>query len=117
MTIPQKASLAKSTYLFLSCAIVVCGLALSVMGWWFTRDQVISNEQTRFSNEQTRFSHMADGVEATLERRLFQTELGLRSGRALFDASDHVERSTWEVFVNGVKPIIADRAGGGLGYI
>jgi PAS domain S-box-containing protein len=117
MNIPQKASLAKRAYLFLSCAIVVCGLALSVMGWWFTRNQVISNEQTRFSNEQTRFSHMADGVEATLERRLFQTELGLRSGRALFDASDRVERSTWDVFVNGVRPIIADQSGGGLGYI
>jgi PAS domain S-box-containing protein len=117
MTIPQKASSAKRTYFFLSFAIVVCGLAFSVVGWWFTRDQVISNEETRFSNEQTRFSHMADGVEATLERRLFQTELGLRSGRALFDSSDQVELSTWEVFVNGVKPIIADRAGGGLGYI
>jgi len=109
MTIQQKAVSTKRALLLGVLVIVACGTVLSFTGWWFARKQILSNEQTRFT-------HLADGVKDTLEDRLFQTEMALRAGRALFDASNEVSRSEWHMFFNDMLLTIGDKSGG-LGYI
>jgi len=56
MIIPQKADSARRRYFLLSFAIVVSGVALSVVGWWKMRAQVRTADAVRFERTADRLA-------------------------------------------------------------
>jgi PAS domain S-box-containing protein len=109
MIIPQKADSARRRYFLLSLAIVVSGMALSVVGWRKMRAQ----ERTA---DAVRFERTADRLMGFVRDRLITLEMALRSERALFEANTELERSQWESFTDGVLPLIQDYVAG-LTYV
>jgi len=109
MTIPQKAALAKRTYSFWSVVIIVCGMALSIAGFFYARNQSRTADAERFSR-------MTDRLMGTVKDRLLVIESVLQGVRAWFDANQVPERKEWETYADGVLPQIQQYVAG-LTYI
>jgi PAS domain S-box-containing protein len=77
-------------------ALLIGCLALTVSAWSF-----VSNDTERRARE--RFDVAADAVRARLVEKLNAYESLLRSGSALFEASQQVEQGEWEAFVRGLN--------------
>ncbi|MDE3084136.1 MAG: CHASE domain-containing protein, partial [Verrucomicrobiota bacterium] len=108
MTFNKKAAASNARFI-LVCSIIACGTALSAVGWWFARAQTLVADMSHFSQSADRFV-------TVLQERFHQTELALRSGQALFDASDRVERREWRAFANSILPTLGKNVVG-IGYV
>ncbi len=109
MTIPQKAASAKRAYFFRSLAIVICGVVLSIAGFFYAR------QQTRMA-EGERFSRMTDRLMGTVKDRLLVIESVLQGVRAVFDSNTVLERKEWETYADAVLPQVEQYVAG-LTYI
>ncbi len=99
----------KRVRLVLPFVIMAGGVALSLGGWWFAR------EQTR-NADAARFGRTNDRIMLGMRERLMETELVAKAGQALFYSSDSVERSEWHAFASGMTPLVKDYIVG-LGYV
>jgi PAS domain S-box-containing protein len=71
-------------------------LFMSMLAWYLTH---------RFINEnvEQRFNFRTEEISSAISRRLLEYETILRSGAALFDASDEIEREEWRTFVSSLN--------------
>jgi PAS domain S-box-containing protein len=109
MTISQKAVSARRTYSFWSIVIIACGMALSIAGFFYER------QQSRTADAE-RFARMTDRLMGTVKDRLLVIESVLQGVRAWFDANQVPERKEWETYADGVLPQIQQYVAG-LTYI
>jgi len=112
MSTLHKAASSKRMIFFLSLAIVAGGVALSIAGWWFARQEARTADAERFKQ-------MTDRPMSNLKERLLELEVVLRSERALFDANDAdvpLSRAEWESFADGVLPLVQQYVAG-LTYV
>ena len=78
-------------------AWLVLLLSLVVTGWaWFISERAVNQTIT------DRFSFQAQDLSTAITNRMRQYELALRSGAALFDASDSVSRQDWSDFADTI---------------
>ncbi len=118
MTILQKAGSDKRTYFLRAVGIILCGVALSVAGWWFARKQVRKEEAAHLEAEAAHLARTADRLISAFRQNLLEVGMVLQSERALFDADTDgvIGRKEWDTFADGVLPLV-NHAVVGLTYI
>ena len=77
-------------------AMLLCGIATSVLAW-----HLVSAETERAAA--ARFAVMGDSIGDDIREQMGTYERALRGGRGLFDASNSVERGEWHEYVNSLE--------------
>ncbi|WP_162255176.1 CHASE domain-containing protein [Rhizobacter sp. Root1221] len=79
----------------LPAAMLLAGLAATVLAWHFTA----ADTERRAAD---RFDDIARDIQASVQERMGVYEQALRGGRGLFDASVRVERGEWRQYVESL---------------
>ena len=99
----------RHTSRYLPLIVLVVSLVLTVCSWWLLRVEARAADHGRFERLSERLTRGVVG-------RLEQAEQTLRSARALFEASQNVDRAAWRAFTRNLAPL-TQQGLLGVGYV
>ena len=94
---------------YLPLIVLVTSLVLTVSSWVLLRTEARAADQARFERLSERLTRGVVG-------RLEQAEQTLHSARALFEASQNVDRAAWRAFTRNLAPL-TQQGLLGVGYV